>query len=85
MSPEGADVPMIHCPECNRQVSDQAASCPGCGHPLKATPRDTGAARSGGGIAPVVGKVAGVYLVVIGVVAVVLFGGFFLLMAKLAG
>jgi hypothetical protein len=26
---------LIHCRECGREVSDQAASCPGCGYPLK--------------------------------------------------
>jgi len=26
---------MIDCPECGRQVSDQADTCPACGHPLK--------------------------------------------------
>lgn len=30
---------LIECPECKRQVSDQAESCPHCGHPMKqATP-----------------------------------------------
>lgn len=27
-------MPMTSCPTCNRQVSDQASACPGCGHPL---------------------------------------------------
>lgn len=27
---------LIDCPECNAQVSDQATSCPQCGHPLQA-------------------------------------------------
>lgn len=26
---------LIHCPECNAQISDQAESCPKCGHPQK--------------------------------------------------
>ena len=25
---------LIRCPECNREISDQAAACPGCGYPL---------------------------------------------------
>ena len=25
---------LINCPECGKQVSDQAASCPGCGYPI---------------------------------------------------
>lgn len=28
---------LIHCPECDRQVSTQAAACPGCGHPIADT------------------------------------------------
>ncbi len=31
-------MPLITCPECQKQVSDQAASCPGCGHPMRAAP-----------------------------------------------
>ncbi len=26
---------MIKCPECTREISDQASACPGCGHPIK--------------------------------------------------
>ncbi len=29
-------MPLISCPECGRQVSDQAPSCPGCGVPIAA-------------------------------------------------
>ncbi len=29
---------LIVCPECGKQVSDQAASCPSCGHPLRGRP-----------------------------------------------
>ena len=29
---------LIKCPECGTDVSDAAAACPKCGHPLKATP-----------------------------------------------
>ena len=28
---------LIECPDCKRQVSDQAANCPHCGHPIKPT------------------------------------------------
>lgn len=28
---------LITCPECGREVSDQAASCPQCGYPIKAS------------------------------------------------
>ena len=26
---------LIRCPECNREISDKAAACPGCGYPLQ--------------------------------------------------
>ncbi len=29
---------MIQCPECNKEISDQARSCPGCGYPLRPDP-----------------------------------------------
>ncbi len=28
---------MFRCPTCSREISDQAAACPGCGHQLKTT------------------------------------------------
>lgn len=28
---------LINCPSCTRQLSDQASSCPQCGHPLQST------------------------------------------------
>ncbi|MBQ9270191.1 MAG: zinc ribbon domain-containing protein [Oscillospiraceae bacterium] len=31
---------LIRCPECNREISDQAAACPGCGYPLIRTSPD---------------------------------------------
>ena len=29
---------LVKCPECGREVSDAAASCPGCGHPIAQQP-----------------------------------------------
>lgn len=29
---------LVRCPECGREVSQQAVACPGCGHPLQAAP-----------------------------------------------
>ena len=26
---------LVHCRECGKQISDQAAACPGCGAPIK--------------------------------------------------
>lgn len=39
---------MITCPDCKRDISDAAPSCPGCGRPMKATaaPKEV-KARSG--------------------------------------
>lgn len=31
-------MPLINCPECQKQVSDKATSCPNCGHPFSPTP-----------------------------------------------
>ncbi len=28
---------LINCPECSKQISDKAVSCPNCGYPLNAT------------------------------------------------
>lgn len=35
-------MPLIECPECSREVADQASSCPQCGHPLRAAARYKG-------------------------------------------
>lgn len=43
---------LINCPECGRQVSDQAATCPECAHPLKTVP-DSGPVRH---VPPVIQK-----------------------------
>ena len=31
---------LITCPECSKQVSDQASSCPSCGYPIKQEEED---------------------------------------------
>jgi zinc ribbon protein len=31
-------MPLIHCQACGKQVSDQAVSCPQCGHPIASSP-----------------------------------------------
>lgn len=33
---------LIKCPECGKEISDQAASCPNCGCPIKKTNGDSG-------------------------------------------
>jgi hypothetical protein len=34
------DMPIIPCPACKQNVSDQAVACPGCGHPVAKTIED---------------------------------------------
>lgn len=29
---------LVTCPECRKEISSAAASCPGCGHPMMASP-----------------------------------------------
>ena len=36
----GKRMALIPCPECNRQISDKAAVCPQCGHPITAAPQN---------------------------------------------
>jgi len=30
-------VPLVNCPTCKHQISDQASACPSCGHPMRRT------------------------------------------------
>ena len=78
---------LMKCPECGREVSDQAPACPGCGYPIAAPlpARD----RNGDRVTDVtntVGKVAGIWLatlavpwvarLIVGVVAMLALFGF---------
>ena len=38
---------LIKCPDCQGEVSDQAAACPRCGHPIATTARPAAAAQGG--------------------------------------
>lgn len=43
-------MPLIACPECETQISNQAAACPKCGHPVTrpdSEPQPTTTTRSG--------------------------------------
>lgn len=81
---------LMKCPECAREVSDKAAACPGCGHPIAAAARN-GRAIHGGNVADIAktgGKVATTWLlagqvhwIVRGLVAVVAVLGLFLFLA----
>ena len=39
---------LITCPECGKEVSDQAGKCPNCGHPVGATPPKKGEEKTTG-------------------------------------
>lgn len=41
---------LIECGECGREVSDKAASCPGCGAPIGAQGKTVKAKRAGAGL-----------------------------------
>lgn len=43
---------LIRCPECQRQVSDKASSCPNCGYPLSGTGGGQGGESGGPGAWP---------------------------------
>lgn len=65
-------VALITCPDCRRQLSDQAPACPSCGRPTKMTRRAPPARRTAGGCGSVlVGFVA---IAVIGITALYIIG-----------
>ena len=37
---------LVNCPECNKEISDTAASCPGCGAPVETKPAQPRAPRA---------------------------------------
>lgn len=64
---------MIQCPECGREVSDQAAACPNCGCPLGVTSvapakREKAASLRGGAIIGLVGGLS--FIAVLAVLAI---------------
>jgi len=78
---KGKAMGLTNCPACKKQVSDQAAACPGCGHPMASrtqTIEQTGLgwklADAGGGIGVILGLlvaigghgVLGVWMMVLG-------------------
>ena len=61
---------MVQCPECGREVSDQAAACPNCGCPLGVTSvapakREKAASLRGGAIIGLVGGLSFIAVLVI--------------------
>lgn len=42
----GAEMALMQCPECGREVSTHASSCPGCGYPLQPQPPTQSALQS---------------------------------------
>lgn len=76
---------LISCPECSRQISDQTPSCPGCGYPIAGAGPEAGRKGLLRTLITVLGGVAGIYVVVSGLVGAIVLIGFLLLMGKLAG
>ncbi|GJE58511.1 zinc ribbon domain-containing protein [Methylobacterium trifolii] len=69
---------LVPCPACNHPVSEQARACPSCGHP---------GSGERGGVARVLGNVAGTYISATSfaslVLGVVMFTGFSAIMITL--
>lgn len=68
---------LVSCPECRREVSDQAGACPGCGYPLRAV-ASSSLGDSAGTVVKTTGAVLGAWLtapwiarLVVGVVAMI--------------
>ncbi|WP_300616849.1 hypothetical protein [Dokdonella sp.] len=79
---------LIPCPECRKEVSDKAPSCPNCGCPFAAHGGGASQGSTAGEIARTGGKVATTWLlagqvhwVVRGLVAIVAILGLFLFLA----
>lgn len=73
---------LMACPECRREISDQAHACPGCGYPIRAAV--TGSQDTTGTVVKTTGAVVGAWLTapwlartIAGVVALI---GFFIFM-----
>lgn len=61
-------MPLITCPDCNKEVSDQAKSCPNCGHPIAAiTIEQTGKQFKGLQLASVFAIIIGVIFIFAGI------------------
>lgn len=45
-------MPLIQCPDCQKQISDAAPTCPGCGRPMKAAPAPLPFGAPGSGVMP---------------------------------
>ena len=68
---------LVSCPECRREISDQAPACPGCGYPLRAV-ASSSSGDSTGTVVKTTGAVLGAWLtvpwiarLVVGVVAMI--------------
>ena len=44
-NPSGTDMALIDCPECGRELSSVAETCPGCAYPIQRPPATADAAR----------------------------------------
>jgi hypothetical protein len=55
------------CPECGRDVSTEAASCPGCGHPIRPVASEFRAFRKRGLLTSVIICSVGIPVLVVGI------------------
>jgi len=83
-------MPLINCPECNKQISDFAVNCPNCGYPLqkqnfekKSTPQNGNISQNKVGLPPAPPKPVGCFK--IGLIVIASVFGLFVLMGILAG
>lgn len=54
---------LINCPECNNQISDQAANCPNCAFPISSIPSSTVSVKSKSGVKEGVKMGCGAFIV----------------------
>lgn len=74
---------LINCPECNQEISDQAAKCPKCGYPIKAEQRKEAVASAISAVGATAVRVKRkvpwkIVLIVAVALCVVVVGGFFI-------
>lgn len=67
---------LIKCPECGREISDAAASCPGCGFPLDRQVSRSAAPAKTGETVLVVRRGCAFAAAILGTLALLLCGGF---------
>lgn len=57
---------LIHCPECGKEVSDKAGSCPNCGHPINGEkPQEKKPSLKTGSIIGLIGGASFIFIIVL--------------------